>query len=179
LVCRLGFKSKTQFKSKAQVSVEYLIIIGISFAILVPAGYFFYNYSRTSNDATIRSQITQIGTSMITNAESIYGLATGSLVTLNLRYPQNVRDVYILDGGAGYTELVIKYELSSGMNEAVFFSRVALTGNFTYPDRDGCATLPTTPCLNSSITASNITQQGTHKLKFESKTNYVMITQIK
>jgi hypothetical protein len=165
----------TSLKSKAQVSVEYLIIIGVSFAILIPGGYFFYNYSKTSNDGTIRTQITQIGTSMITSAESIYGLSEGSLVTLDLRYPKNVRDIYILGG----KELVIKYELSSGMNEAVFFSRVTLSGNYTYPARGSCAPpLPDAYCPDSVIT-QNLPQQGSHTLRFESKTNYVMILQAK
>lgn len=108
---------KSKAKSKAQISVEYLIIIGISLGILIPGGYFFYNYSRTSNEGTTRSQITQIGTTFITTAESIYSLAEGSMVTLDFRYPKNIREVYILDG----KEVVIRYELSSGMNEAVFF----------------------------------------------------------
>jgi len=166
---------KSRKKSRAQVSVEYLIIIGISFAILIPAGYFFYSYSKNSNDATIRSQIAQTGSSIITTAESIYGLGEGSLVTLNLRYPDNIRDVYILNGGSGENELVIKYELSSGMNEAVFFSKVSLSGNYTYPGRSACSL----PCQNSSITPNNITEPGSHKLKFESKTSYVLIVQSK
>ena len=160
-------------KSKAQVSVEYLIIIGLSFAILIPGGYFFYNYSKSSNDGTIRTQITQIGTSMITSSESIYGLSEGSLVTLDLRYPSNIRDVYILSGN----ELVIKYELSSGMNEAVFFSKVELSGNFTYPRPSSGDINCSLPCNNSAIT-STLPQQGNHKLKFESKTDYVNILQV-
>lgn len=155
-------------KSKAQVSVEYLIIIGISFAILIPAGYFFYNYSKSSNEGSIRTQITQIGTSVLTNAESVYGLSDGSLVTLDVRYPNNVRDVYILDN----RELVIKYELSSGINEAVFFSNVNISGNYQHSDFSLCASLP---CGDSTI--NNIpVQPGNHQLKFESKTEYVLIT---
>jgi uncharacterized protein (UPF0333 family) len=171
----VSYRSKsTNLKSKAQVSVEYLIIIGISFAILIPGGYFFYNYSKSSNDATIRTQITQMGTAIITSAESIYGLSDGSLVTLDLRYPKNVRDVYVLGGN----ELIIKYELSSGMNDAVFFSKVALSGNFTYPRPISGDINCSLPCDDSAITA-NLPQQGAHKLKFESKTRYVFISQAK
>jgi len=155
-------------KSRAQVSIEYLVIIGLSFAILIPGGYFFYNYSKNSNDGTIRTQITQVGNSMITSAESIYGLSEGSLVTLDLRYPNNIRDIYILGG----KELVIKYELSSGMNEAVFFSRVYLSGNFTYPRPAVGDPTCSSPCTDSVIT-SNLPQQGGHTLRFESKTDYV------
>jgi hypothetical protein len=141
-------------------------------AILIPGGYFFYNYSRTSNEGTIRSQIAQIGTTFITTAESIYGLAEGSMVTIDFRYPKNIREIYILDG----KEVIIRYELSSGMNEAVFFSKIDLTGNYTYPDRTQCTPLP---CANSALTAIDITAPGSHQLKFESRTSYVYITQIK
>lgn len=161
-------------KSRAQVSMEYLIIIGLSFAVLVPGGYFFYNYSKSSNEATIRTQITQIGNSILTNAESIYGLSDGSMVTLELRYPKNVRDIYIMDD----KELIIKYELSSGVNEAVFFSKVVLSGNFTYPRPASAPYTCTQPCENSTIT-QNLPQQGNHQIKFESKTKYVLLTQTK
>lgn len=160
-----------RLKSKAQISVEYLIIIAVSFTILLSGGYFFYGYSKNSNDETIRTQITQIGDSIITSAESIYGLSDGSLVTLDLRYPKNIRDIYILDNN----EIVIRYELTSGVNEAVFFSKIAISGNFTYPDRTSCIS----PCGNSSITPKNNTEQGNHQLKFESKTNHVFVSQLK
>ncbi|HEY9701459.1 MAG TPA: class III signal peptide-containing protein, partial [Allocoleopsis sp.] len=107
------FNSNVSKNNKAQVSVEYLIIIGVSLAVLIPGTYFFYEYSKSSNEGAIRSQINQIGSSIISNAESVYGLGEGSLVTTEVRYPKNIRDVYILDD----SELVIKYELSSGMNE--------------------------------------------------------------
>lgn len=159
-------------RTRAQISVEYLIIIGISLAILLPGGYFFYNYSRSSNEGSIRSQIAQVGTNFITTAESIYGLADGSMVTLDLRYPSNIREVYILDG----KEIIIRYELSSGMNEAVFFSRINMTGNYVYPSRALCASIP---CANTTITDNIVTAPGSHQLKFESRTNYILVTQVK
>ena len=165
--------TSNHLRTKAQISVEYLIIIVVSFSLLLSGGYFFYNYSKSSNDATIRSQITQIGNSIITSSESIYGLSDGSLKTLDIRYPKNIRDVYILDN----TEVVILYEISSGMNEAVFYSKIALSGNYSYPSRIDCAS--SRPCGNSSITALNNTQQGNHQLKFESKTTHVYISQLK
>lgn len=161
----------TKLKSKAQISVEYLIIIAVSFTILLSGGYVFYGYSKNSNDMTIRSQINKIGETIITNSESIYGLSEGSLVTINLRYPKNIRDIYIQDNN----ELVIRYELTSGVNEAVFFSKIRISGNYSYPERSVCIS----PCGDSSITKLNNTEQGNHQLKFESKTNYVLISQVK
>ncbi|MGV8171379.1 MAG: hypothetical protein ACP5OA_01665 [Candidatus Woesearchaeota archaeon] len=165
-------KFKPFHKSKAQISVEYLIVIGISLAILVPGGYFFYSYSKNSNEDAIRSQMTQLGYSLITTAESIYGLAEGSMITLDLNYPKNIREIYVLDG----KELIIRYELSSGMNEAVFFSKTNLSGEYIYPDRVVCNPLP---CANTTFTSNNFIAPGTHQLKIESKINYVLIRQVK
>jgi uncharacterized protein (UPF0333 family) len=153
-------------KNKAQISVEYLIIIGLSFAVLIPTGYFFYSYSQSSNEETMRLQISQLGNEMLKNSESIYGLADGSLVTLDLKYPGNIRRIYVLNSN----ELVINYELSSGINDAVFYSRVPLSGMYNI---DG--TLCTPPCGNSTFSTLAPTK-GQHSLKFESRTSYVLIT---
>ncbi len=155
---------------RGQISVEYLIIIAVSFAILVPAGYFFYNYSQSTNEESIRGQINGIGNAIITNAEQIYGLADGSLVTVTMNYPKNIHDIYILD----QRELVIEYDLSSGRSSAVFFSNVNMSGNYSYttpPRATGC----TLPCANSTF-ASDFPNSGNRQMKFQSKTNYVFVT---
>lgn len=153
---------------KAQISTEYLIILGIAIAAILPAGYFFYTYSTASNDKTIRGQVENIGNQMLVNAESIYGLSDGSLVTLDVKFPENIRDIYILEE----KDLVISYELSSGITESVFFSKIPLSGNYTYPDKSS-GTLPIT---NSTFTDANANiTQGKRSFRFESKTSYVMV----
>ena len=149
----------------AQISVEYLIIIGLSFAVLIPTGYFFYNYSKNSNDESVRSQINQLGNQLLVNAESVYGLSQGSLLTINLNYPSNIRDMYVL----GQNELIIKYEINSGINEAVFYSNVKMSGPYDLAN-NAC----TVPCENSTF--NNIKpQKGSHSIKLISKTSYVFI----
>jgi uncharacterized protein (UPF0333 family) len=155
---------------KAQISTEYLIIVGIAIAAIIPAGYLFYTYSSTSNDQAIRGQIETIGNEMVINAESVYGLADGSLVSLDVKYPETIVDVYILNGN----ELIIIYELSSGITESVFFSNVILSGTIVYPR--GVGPVPVPPLSDSTFTA-NAPTQGKKSLRFESKTNYVLITQ--
>jgi len=152
---------------RAQISTEYLIILGIAIAAIIPAGYFFYQYSSTSNDQTIRGQIETIGNEILVNAESIYGLADGSLVSLDVRFPETIQDVIILNNN----ELIIKYELSTGFTEAVFFSNVDMSGNVTYPLRADTPIKQTNSFLSKNAIAS-----GKTTIKFESKTNYVLIT---
>lgn len=153
-------------KSKAQVSVEYLVVLGVALLILIPAAYFFYTYSQNSNEETLRVQIDALGNEILVNAESIYGMAEGSLVTLELKYPESIRNIYILNKN----ELIISYELTSGMNDAVFFSKIPLSGEYIYPGLGSC----TPPCSNTTFHVSE-PKQGKHSIKLESKTNYVLI----
>ncbi len=154
---------------KAQISTEYLIILGVAIAAILPAGYFFYQYSATSNDQTTRSQIETIGNEILVNAESVYGLAEGSLVSLDIKYPDTVKDIYIMD----FNELIIQYELSTGMTESVFFSKVILSGNKTYP-RIALGP-PIIPPIENSTFESTEYPKGKRTLIFESKTNYVLV----
>ena len=165
---------------KAQVSLEYLLIVGLAFAVLIPTSYFFYTYSQSSNEATIRSQINKVGNNFLTTAESSYGLAEGSILTAEATYPRNVKDIYILNKN----ELIIKYDTGSGVSEAVFFSSIDLAGNYTYTPGNDCElstrsictniTLLNLPCANSAFTA-NCPTQGNHNVKFESRGSYVLI----
>ncbi|GIU70214.1 MAG: hypothetical protein KatS3mg002_1450 [Candidatus Woesearchaeota archaeon] len=152
---------------RGQISTEYLIILGIAIAAILPAGYFFYQYSSSTNDKAIRSQVETIGNEIIVNAESVYGLAEGSLVSLDIKVPDRIKDIYILNRN----ELVIKYELSSGITESVFFSNVPLSGNFSYPARNYIVP----PGIDTTFSMKNFTQ-GKMTLRFESKTSYVFIT---
>lgn len=154
---------------KAQISTEYLIILGVAIAAILPAGYFFYQYSATSNDQTTRGQVETIGREILVNAESVYGLAEGSLVSLDIKYPDTIKDIYILDNN----ELIIQYELSTGMTESVFFSKVELSGNSKYPRNPGPVVVP--PFENSTFESAEY-PKGKRTLRFESKTSYALIT---
>ena len=152
---------------KSQISTEYLIILGVTLAAIIPAGYFFYSYSRSSSDQTIRSQIEQIGSEIVVNSESVYGLAEGSLVTVSISYPNNIREVYILNRN----ELIIRYEINSGVSEAVFFSKVPMSGSIQRVP-SGPASGP--PYDNSTFHASP-PAGGKYNVQFESKTSYVLV----
>jgi hypothetical protein len=146
--------------------MEYLIIIGLSFAVLIPTAYFFYDYSRTTNDETVRSQVNQLGNKILVNAESIYGLADGSLVTVDFKYPSNIRNITVVS----QNELIIRYELHTGVTEAVFFSKVPLTGAYNSTNGQVCDGA----CVDSQFSTVD-PSGGTHFLKFISKTSYVFV----
>ncbi len=108
---------------KSQASLEYLLIAALTFAIIVPTTYLFYNYSKESRQDIIDSQITDIGRKIVDTAESIFYSGEGSKTVLDINVPNNIASAVIIDG----TELVFNMTTIFGVSEIVFFSDVNLT----------------------------------------------------
>ncbi len=106
-----------------QSSLEYLLIVALTFAIIVPTTYLFYNYSKESTQEIIDAQIAQIGRSIIDASETIFYSGQGSKTVLELNIPDNIESALIIDG----RELVFNLTTSFGTSEIVFFSSVNLT----------------------------------------------------
>ncbi len=115
-----------RISKKAQIAVEYLFILALALAIIVPGSMLFFNYSKESNEQIIAGQINQIGQNIISQSEDIYAIGRNSWVTLEVVFPDSVKDAYIVED----SELIITYETSRGITEAVFFSDVPIQGNF-------------------------------------------------
>ena len=108
---------------KSQSSLEYLLVVALTFAIIVPTTYLFYNYSKESSQEIIDAQITKLGTSIIDAAKTIFYSGQGSKTTLEINIPENVESAQIIDG----RELVFNITTSFGTSEIVFFSTVNIT----------------------------------------------------
>lgn len=107
----------------SQSSMEYLLIVALIFAIIVPTTYLFYNYSKESNQEISDAQITKLGRSIVDSAESIYYSGQGSKTLLELNIPANVKAAQIIDG----RELIFNVSTNFGTSEIVFFSKAQIT----------------------------------------------------
>ena len=114
-----------QAKPKAQSSLEYLLVVALTFAIIVPTTYLFYNYSKESSQEITDAQVTKLGRIIVDAAESIFYSGKGSKTTLELTIPDNIQSVVIIDG----REIVFNITTSFGISEIVFFSSANLTTN--------------------------------------------------
>ncbi|USN45286.1 MAG: class III signal peptide-containing protein [Candidatus Woesearchaeota archaeon] len=141
---------------RGQISVEYLIIIGLSLALLIPAVMLFMNYANTSTDDVVSSQINRIGNALVDQAFSVYTFGEGSWTTLTLTFPERV-DRLVINGG---NELVISVFASGGVSESIFFSEVDVT-------TVGCS--PPGPCELAI-------HQGKNFIKVESKGDHVLLS---
>lgn len=112
---------------KGQSSLEYLLIVALTFAIIVPTTFLFYSYSKESGQEIIDAQITKIGRDLVNTAESIFYSGLGSKTVLNVNVPEKITNAVIIDG----RELVFNVTADFGVSEIVFFSNVNLTTTAT------------------------------------------------
>jgi len=138
---------------RAQVSVEYLFIIALSLAIIIPGSAMFYKYTNDSNERVVSGQINWIGNAIVSDAERIYTSGKNSWTTLDITFPESTQRAYVSDD----YELVIEYMTPRGITEAVFFSDVDI-----YDNNDG----------------SISTGSGYISIKIESKGDHVIIKKI-
>lgn len=107
----------------SQSSLEYLLVVALTFAIIVPTTYLFYSYSKDSTHEIADSQVTKIGKSIVDAAEAIFYSGEGSKTTLEFNIPDNVDSAILIDG----RELVFNVTTNLGTSEIVFFSDVNLS----------------------------------------------------
>ena len=143
-------KKKLVVSASGQVSMEYLFIVALTFAILIPTTYLFYNYSKESSQEITDAQITKLGRSIVDASETIFYSGEGSRTILELNMPESIFNVLIIDG----RELVLNTTTTFGVSEIVFFSSVNLTTSGSNCNANVCL-IPELP------------QQGLKKLKIE------------
>jgi hypothetical protein len=108
---------------KGQASVEYLIVVGVAFLVMIPAIFFFFNFSKETGQDISLSQLDAVGREMVQAAETLYYGGVGSKTTMEISIPLGVNHAFIAD----QRELVFNASTNAGELELVFFSRVNLT----------------------------------------------------
>ena len=136
---------------KSQAALEYLMIIALTFAIIIPTVYLFFNYSRESNVEITDSQLNSIGRNIINTAESIYYSGEHSKTILEFNMPDNIDDIQIISG----RELVFDVVTEFGNTDIVFFSDVNITS-------------ASGSCIGEVCDLSSIASKGFQRLRIES-----------
>ena len=138
----------------AQSALEYLMIIGLTFGIIIPTVYLFYSYSRESNIQLVDSQINSIGSNIVNTAESVYYSGEHSKTIMEFNMPENVNHISIISE----RELVFDVTTEFGNTDIVFFSDVNITADRTIPIY----------CAIGVCDLSHIASQGYQKIRIES-----------
>ena len=130
----------------AQVSMEYVIIVGFILVIMIPLILIFYEHTSSTNDQVITSQVDMIAKKVVDSAESVYYLGEPSKTRIKVYMPTNVEKVTIYN-----KEIVFKVKTRSGITAISQLSSVNISGSISET-------------------------KGIHYINIESKGDYVWIS---
>lgn len=111
-------------KKRAQVSIEYLIIVGFVVAVLIGIISLAFFYSGTIKDRIKMTQINNFANKIISTSESVFYAGEPSKATISVYLPENVKEIEIIENS-----LVLTFQASSGLNKISFSSQVPISGS--------------------------------------------------
>lgn len=108
---------------KGQSALEYLMIVAVTLAIIIPTTYLFFGYTQESASKLIDYRITAAGRAIVSTAESVYYSGEHSKITIDVDMPEDINGVIILSN----REIIFNATYMNQNNELVFFSGVNIT----------------------------------------------------
>jgi uncharacterized protein (UPF0333 family) len=113
-------------RQKAQISIEYMIVVGFVTVLilgLLAVGYF---YSATIKEKIKFNQLSSFSSKVISSAETVFQKGAPSKITFTAYLPPAVKQIEILDN-----EIVFTLTTSSGTAKMSFSSDVPLQGSLS------------------------------------------------
>ncbi len=132
--------------SRAQVAMEYLIIIGFVAVITLPLVIIFQTHSRETTEEITSTQVYQISKKIADGAETVYYLGEPSKLTIKAYFPEGIKSISL-----GSNEIVFVLKKGAKEDEIVVYTPINVTGNLS-------------------------THQGVHYISIESRGGYVWVS---
>lgn len=150
---------------KSQISLEFISIFAIGFAITLIIGSLFFTFSSTQKDKLDIQQVNEIGSDIIFNSEEIYFRGSGNKIQQKAQFPEGIESFKIQQVSTGSNNFSeIEFEvIVDGSIEKIFFSPsqdyITLncsntctynsSGNFSYFNRSDFSAGPKTLSIRS------------------------------
>ena len=112
--------------NKAQVSMEYIIIVGFVAIITIPLILIFNSHSTEINENIIANQADYIASKIADAAESVYYLGESSKVTFRVYMPKKINTINI-----GNNEVVFYVKKLNGIDQVVKYCPVPINGSIS------------------------------------------------
>ena len=109
---------------KAQVSSEYVILVGFILAITIPMLIVYYNFTSGVNDQIVSTQLDKVAKSVVDSADTVYFLGEPSQRTIKVYIPVNVKEAILSN-----RTLIYRMRSTSGDSDIVGVSAANMTGN--------------------------------------------------
>ncbi len=119
----LGLEKKI-LRAKAQISMEYLIIVGFVAAVTIPMILIFTTHSTEMNESIISNEAESIAAKIVDAAESVYYLGEHSKTSFRVSMPKKINSITI-----GNNEVVFFVNKMNGFDEVVKYSPVPINGS--------------------------------------------------
>ena len=111
---------------KAQLSMEYMAVMGFVLLLTLPLTIIFFEQSTSARDQVNAQKAGQIIREITDTSEQVYYLGEPTAKTIKVSMPDNVKKISIIN-----TEIAITIETSSGDSDVIGVSAVNLTGNLS------------------------------------------------
>ena len=114
---------------RAQISMEYLMIVGFALAMTIPLLLIFNDQSRDINNELASAQAEKAADELIIVIDSVYYLGPPSSRTIKVYFPENILDVQVYNHSFAFN-----VEASYGDYEIVRWTSADLDGSLrSYP----------------------------------------------
>ena len=113
-------------KRFAQVSMEYLIIMGFVTMIIIVILGIALTYSGSIQDNIKVTQVNNFANKIIASAESVFYYGEPSKSSISVYLPEGVKEIQIAEN-----TIFISLTTSSGLNKIGFSSEVPINGSLT------------------------------------------------
>ncbi len=88
---------KKRGNTRAQVSMEFLIVVGFAFLMTIPLFILFYRQSETINTEVTASQIDKVASEIRDAVDEVYYLGSPSKKTITVYIPKGVQSITLND----------------------------------------------------------------------------------
>lgn len=165
------------FLKKAQSSLEFLIMFGIGFTIILILSGIFFNYSSEAKIGLDKNQIQTIGSDIISNIENLYFLGDGNKITMNAKFPDTIQNLTIHHSKNSITDEKFDYLNFSLYTEGNISSEIFLTKELYI--RFNCSKCYHNTLTNVSYFNISDFAGGPKVIKIESHDDYVTFDFVK
>lgn len=120
-------KKEVNFRSKAQFSMEYLLMMGFTLMLLIPTIILFASESNNIKSDMGLSQITQITIKLSEKAEEMYYQGSPSRTTVKASFPEHIENITISG-----KDIVFYYRNSDNTLQTIVQTcQINVTGNLS------------------------------------------------
>ncbi len=109
-------------KWKAQVALEYLLVVGIVLSILLPTALYVYRENETLS-GTYQAQVA--ASRLASVADNIYAQGPGAKATIGVTFPRGYSNLSTVYGNF----INIKISTPSGYNDIIAVTKANITGS--------------------------------------------------